>query len=181
MVLVPNDVEFPVIFKIAKSDVYWFTRSSHLNRVLYFYHVRARPTPAVTAWKNWLKSSSSTSSNRKKSGLEMFVYLKELKTTGHLKKSEVKSCSGSDVMSLMWFGDDVTLVPLPENDENFLYFPYKSENPNTSISGVVLHASRKIVTESKYNKIVKIFIESCKFWLGIWRHEYHIGQNGPKF
>ena len=35
----------------------------------------------------------------------------------------------------------VTLVPLPENDENFLYFPYKSENPNTSISGVVLHGS----------------------------------------
>ena len=33
---------------------------------------------------------------------------------------------------------DVTLVPLPENNENFVYCPYKSENPNTSISGIVL-------------------------------------------
>ena len=42
-------------------------------------------------------------------------------------------------MSLLLFGDDVTLVLLSENDENFLYFPYKSENPNTSFPGVVLH------------------------------------------
>ena len=58
-----------------------------------------------------------------------------------IKKPEVKNCSGSDVMSLLLFGDDVTLVPLPESDENFIYFPYKSENPNTSISSVILHGS----------------------------------------
>ena len=52
-----------------------------------------------------------------------------------------KSCSGSEVMSLFVICDDVTLVPLPENDENFLYFPYKSENAKVSISGVVLHES----------------------------------------
>ena len=37
-------------------------------------------------------------------------------------------------MSHLWFGDDI--VPLPENNENFLYFLHKSENPNTTISVV---------------------------------------------
>ena len=52
------------------------------------------------------------------------------------KKTDAKSCFGSDVTSLLWFGDDIKIVPLPENDENFLYFPNNSENPNTSISDV---------------------------------------------
>ena len=49
------------------------------------------------------------------------------------------------------------LVPFPENDENFLYFPYKSENPIRHFQALfymdlskISHVSRKIITESKY-------------------------------
>ena len=44
------------------------------------------------------------------------------------------------------------------------------------------HASRKNHHSIQiHNKIFKIFTGSCTFWPEIWRHEYHIGQNGPKF
>ena len=49
LILVPNDVEIPVVFKTPSSDLYWLKSYSRLKRVLYFHHVPNPDLPPVTA------------------------------------------------------------------------------------------------------------------------------------
>ena len=90
---------------------------------------------------------------------------------------EVNSFSGSEVMSIFRFDDDVNLVQLPEQTMRISYTFYtnlKIENSQFLVFfqmklSTISHASWEISTESEYvinqsiNQYFKIFSGSCKF------------------
>ena len=66
---------------------------------------------------------------------------KSLKNKTFKKQREIQSCSVSEVISVLWFGDVIILVLLPETDENFLLSIQSSKCRSVDFwrcSGVVL-------------------------------------------